>query len=417
MYLMSNVLGALIPLALIPVLTRFLDPVGYGEVAMFQMLVVGLAAFTGLSVHGAASRKYYDVDLDEKEFGCFVGSCMQLLFVTTVGVWGIVFLTRSWLTAWIGLSEQWLMWAVFVSALGFIVNIRLGQWQVRKQAGKYGFLQISQGVLVLLTTLLFVVVLLRGAEGRIQSLIWSGVIVSAVSLYMLRRDGLLVLFSWRPRYIKELVLYGVPLVPHIIGTFLLFFVDRLVIKNQLGLAEAGIYMLAVQLSLVLGLVFDAVNKAYVPWLFERLKIKAPEELKRLVEVTYIYFVILAAVAALSFFIAPFIVDLIAGSKYSSAGEIIGWLVLGQSFKGMYLIVSGYIYYSKRTGLLSLITISTGILNVIFLVFGVSAFGLKGAAMAFSLAMALQFLATWAVAARLYSMPWLFFLERARDENC
>src|SRR5690606_34839927 len=59
-YLLSNILNAALPFALLPILTRYLGPAQYGEVAMFQTFLATLAAFTGLSVQGAAARKYYD---------------------------------------------------------------------------------------------------------------------------------------------------------------------------------------------------------------------------------------------------------------------------------------------------------------------------------------------------------------------
>ena len=44
-YLFSNILNAAIPFALLPVLTRYLTPEEYGEVAMFQTLLGALMAF------------------------------------------------------------------------------------------------------------------------------------------------------------------------------------------------------------------------------------------------------------------------------------------------------------------------------------------------------------------------------------
>jgi O-antigen/teichoic acid export membrane protein len=79
--------------------------------------------------------------------------------------------------------------------------------------------------------------------------------------------------------------------------------------------------------------------------------------------------------------------------------------LGQAFSGMYLMVTNYIFYSKKTGLLSLVTISSGLLNVVFLVVLIKLLGITGAAMAFTLAMALRFLLTWWVAQKRHPMPW------------
>ena len=58
-YLFSNILNALIPFLLLPILTHNLTPNEYGQVAMFQTLISGVAALTGLNTIGAANRKYF----------------------------------------------------------------------------------------------------------------------------------------------------------------------------------------------------------------------------------------------------------------------------------------------------------------------------------------------------------------------
>lgn len=70
---------------------------------------------------------------------------------------------------------------------------------------------------------------------------------------------------------KEAASFGVPLIPHIMGGFLLMTVDRAVIGSVLSLDAAGYYMVAAQIAGILGIALDSVNKAYVPWLFEKLK--------------------------------------------------------------------------------------------------------------------------------------------------
>ena len=82
--------------------------------------------------------------------------------------------------------------------------------------------------------------------------------------------------------------------------------------------------------------------------------------------------------------------------------------MGQAFMGMYLVMTGYIFYSKRTGLLSLTTITSGLINVALLVVLVRLLGLKGAAIAFSISMGIRFLLTWWVAQRRHPMPWFNF---------
>ena len=175
----------------------------------------------------------------------------------------------------------------------------------------------------------------------------------------------------------------------------------------MGVGAAGIYLLAVQLSSALSIIFDAINKAYVPWLFENLTKNDTAIKFSIVKNTYKYFVLLSVVAVLGFIIGPWGVTFIAGDNFSKAATIIGWLLLGQVFSGMYLMVTNYIFYSKETKLLSLVTIFTGALNVLLLYMLVPMFGLKGAAYSFCASMLIRFIMTWLLANKKVKMPWLF----------
>lgn len=404
-YLASNILNALIPFALLPILTRYLSPEEYGEVAMFQTLLGALIAFIGLSMAGAAARKFYDSHLAKNELAEFNGACLQILLFTSLTSLLVLGAFSSLFSEWLGLDRRWVMLAVVVTAANVIAQVRLGQWQVRKQAIKYGAFQISRSLLNVILSIGFVVLMLMGSDGRISAQLWASAIFAVVSIWLLKKGDLLVFFRWRPDHIREILKFGIPLIPHVGGAFLLASVDRFVINAELGLAQTGIYMVAVQFSAALALVFDAINKAYVPWLFERLKRNHENEKRQIVRYTYGWYVLILCGAALAFIIGPWLVTMVAGEKYAMAGDVIGWLALGQVFGGMYLMVTNYIFYSKRTGMLSLVTISSGLINVALLFILIGGFGLKGAAYSFCIAMAIRFLFTWLVAQKLHPMPW------------
>ncbi|PLW68658.1 lipopolysaccharide biosynthesis protein [Pseudohalioglobus lutimaris] len=407
-YLFSNIFSAVIPFLLLPILTRYLNPVEYGEVAMFQTFLAALGSIVGLGAVGAAGRKYYDHDIHAIEFRHYIAACLQVLILSTLLVFIAVYLFRGHFALWMNIQVSWVLWAVFACSAGVVIQLRLGQWQVRQQPFQYGALQVSKGVLDLLFCLLLVVVLLSGSQGRIDALLCATGLIASAALVLLGKDGLLGLFSWKPEYLKDVLRFGLPLLPHTVGIFLLTSMDRFVVNAQLGLADAGVYMVAVQLTAVMALVFDAVNKAYVPWLFERLQRDVTAEKQEIVKLTYIWFAVILLGAALAFILGPQLVILIAGEQYAGAGKVIGWLAMGQAFGGMYLMVTNYIFYSRRTGRLSLATVTSGLINVVLLVSLVSLFGLEGAAIAFAIAMAIRFLLTWWVAHRSHPMPWFDF---------
>lgn len=408
-YLFANILNAVIPFMLLPILTRYLSPAEYGEVAMFQTLIGALSAFVGVTFVGAAGRKYYDADIEKTELAEFIGSCIQLVFIFTIIVTALFIVFQHQLSDWTGLKPEYVLWAVLVAACAVIINIRLGQWQVHKQAIKYGVFQISQSLFNMALSLLFVVVLLQGAAGRIEAQAIAGLAFLIVAFFLLKKDGLLKILIWRKNHLSEALRFGIPLMPHIAGGFLLNSVDRFVINQEIGLAEAGIYMVAVQLTAAIGIVFDAINKAYVPWLFEKLKANQLSDKQKIVKLTYAWFLVIILGVILAFFIGPPLVVWIAGEQYAQAGEVIGWLVLGQGFQGMYLMVTNYIFFSKRTGMLSVASISSGVLNLILLIVFVRILGLEGAAIAFAISMGIRFLLTWWIAHKRHPMPWFSFV--------
>lgn len=410
-YLISNILNATIPFALLPILTRLLSPEEYGEVAIFQTLLGAFGAFVGMVFVGAANRKYYDEHVDQKDLAEFVGTCVQLSLFSLTIVFLSAYVFKTQLSVWLGIEPQNLLFVIISSFCIVIFNLRLGQWQVKKEAAKYGIFQISKSLCDFFLSLIIVVAFLKGSQGRIDVQFLVSVIFLVASLFYLRRDGLLEIFVWKKKYHIEALRFGIPLMPHVAGGFLLTSADRIVINQEVGLAQTGIYMVAVQLTAVLGLVFDAVNKAYVPWLFERLKTGIYVEKQRIVKLTYLWFLMIILGVILAFFIGPWVVVFIAGIEYKEAGDVFGILALGQAFQGMYLMVTNYIFFSKRTGLLSFASIGSGVLNLVLLITLIPVLGLHGAAVAFATSMAIRFVLTWWIAQKSYPMPWFTFINR------
>ena len=275
-YTLSSILSAVFPFLLLPILTRLLSPEEYGQIAMFIIFTSALGALIGLSVHGAANRRFFDEDVSHIELARFNGNCVYILLVSTAFSVLILSFIDTVLADFLGIPIVWIYLGVISVFFSFVLNIRLGQWQIREKAKQVGFTQVTNSLLACLFSLLLIVLLNFGAEGRIYGITLTSVIVGILSYYTLRSDEL-ILFEFNIRDFTDALAFGVPLIPHVLGGFLLLSVDRLVINKELGLEMTGIYMVAVSLGSVLNLVFNGVNKAYSPWLFGQLKRNNNEE--------------------------------------------------------------------------------------------------------------------------------------------
>ncbi len=407
-YFISNMFSAAIPFLLLPILTRNLSTDEYGLIAIFISLTSGLIGLVGLCVIGAADRKYYDGGVSKKSLSEFNGTCLQIICFTTIFLLFICFFLKESILKVIPIPQEWLFIAIISTAATLVISLRLGQWQIRGKATSFGCLQVSSSLLNLLLSLAFVLILGLGAFGRVWAISLVSISMALLSIVFLYKEGLLTFFCLRKDYLKESLSYGIPLIPHVFGVFLLTSIDRFVISDELGLGEAGVYMVAVQISSAFTIVFSSINKAYVPWLYNQLKIDDKNQKIVIVKNTFKYYLILILVGTLAFLFGADVVAFIVGEKFKAAGAVIGYLCLGQIFGGMYLMVTNYIFYSKKTGWLSLVTISSGGINILLMLILIEYWGLVGVGIAFCIAKFYQFILTWYLASKVHSMPWFSF---------
>lgn len=405
-YLIANILNGLIPFILLPVLTRYLEPKQYGEVAMFTTLLGALAAFTGVTFIGAANRKFYDKGLNKNEYSQYLGSSIQIAIFISVITFIVTLLFQEQISEWLAIKKTYVLAAVLVSFNSVIIRARLSQWLIRKKALNYGIFQISQSLLNMAISLILVVIFLNGSDGRINAQIITSVIFLILSFILLKKDNLVKISMFRKDYLKDAYKFGLPLILHTSGFFLLVTVDRFVLNRELGLKEVGLYMVSYQLVSAMGFIFDAVNKAYVPYLNECLTRNIYTEKIKLVKYIYMWYLFITIIVIISFLIGPKFLTLFAGEKYSEAGKIVGFLALAQGFKGMYLTVTNIILYTKKTKITASITITVGAINVLLLILLVKPYGIIGASIASALSMGLFFITTWYFSSKLIEMPWL-----------
>ncbi|WP_208856770.1 oligosaccharide flippase family protein [Pseudoalteromonas rubra] len=409
-YFIANMINALIPFLLLPILTRVLTPEEYGQVAMFSLFITGLSAFVGLNVVGAAARHFYNDDSSHASVRQYNSACLWVLLFSTFLIFIITYIFSGVLSDFLSLPVSWLYIALMSSFFSFLLQFRLSQWQVRENPVSYGVLQVLCSVLNVGASLYLVLYADNGSEGRIAGIAFSFLVCGLVATFLLYKEDLLGFSFLNKAYLKDALNFGVPLIPHIFGIFLLTSIDRFVINTELGLAHVGIYLLAYQLSSAISIVFDSLNKALLPWLYRSLSSGCTIIREKIVRRTYLIFISLIFLALLNFVISPIVLLFVAGDEYAEASKIISWLVLGQIFSGMYLFVTNYIFFSKQTAALSVVTICVGAGNLLLLFMLIPKYGLLGAAYAFSISMFFRFLFTWYLAAKKVEMPWLYFVK-------
>ena len=407
-YTMSNVLNAALPFLLVPVLTRMLTPADYGIVAMFGIVVNAFAAFTGLNSNSAVTVRYFE--LSPERFREYLGACFAILAGSTLGLVILLIPALTSIERWTQVPSVWLLLAVVVAVSQYVVSIRLIIWQVARRPWSYGGLVVGQSAIGFATAILLVVVVGLSWEGAAAGQLLGALAAAALALTLLMRGGEVV-----PRAsmadVKDALRYGIPLVPHIVGGLMISSIDRLLIVNLLGVSQAGIYMVALQVGMALGVLTASFNKAYLPWLLGRLTTSDEARDVRIVLGTYSYFLVVLLFATALALLAPLLLTVLVGDEFRVAASAVKYVAFAYAFGGMYYMVTNYIFFAGRTGHLAWITLVAGSVGVAMSYYLIGVNGIDGAGQAYLLSHVILFAGTWILAHRVRPMPWFRALRQ------
>lgn len=401
-YTVANILNGAVPFLLLPVLTRFLSPEDYGIVAMFAVLLTLSSVVGGMGLHGAVNRRYFQSD--RTRHSEYAGTALLLFTGAILLLGSVLFILADLIERVTAFPAAWI-WALLLAVPGHVLGqLTLILLQVRFRSRGYAVFQIGQTLLNAGLSVLFVVGLGMEWQGRILGQALPLAVGGIVGLALILRVGW-VRVQWNPEYARDALIFGLPLIPHLLGGVAIKMTDRVVLTNVVGVDATGIYLVGVQMGMGLLLLAEAFNRAYSPWLLERLEGGDAADKVRIVRVTYGYAVVIVALALSLGLLAPWILDWLVGEDFRAAGPLVMWLALGYAFKGMYFMVTHYIFFSDRTGWLAAVTtVSVGVnlgLNLAL----IPPFGMLGAAWASAATFLVSFLLTAMVASRLCPMPW------------
>ena len=401
-YTSTNVINKAIPFFLLPIMTRYLTPTDYGIVATFDVLLAVITVFVGLSMNGAINVNFFK--LNKEELKEYIGNVFFILFFSFLLVFNIVYILKSNFSFFTKFPENWIPYIVVIALCQSIYSINIGLWQVEQKSLPYGLFQISRTILDVSLSVVFVVLLCWGWQGRLLGVIISSVIFGLLSIFVIYKRGY-IKFSFNKKYIKDALFFGVPLIPHALGGWIMTSIDRIFINSMVGIDVTGIYTVGYQVGMIIGLLANSFNLAWSPFLYEKLKENNYSIKVKIVKFTYLYDVcIIFAALALSF-IAPHFLKFFVSKNFYFAYKYVIWIALGYAFQGMYFMVGLYIFYVKKTYILAWVTFSSAGINIVLNYFFIKANGAIGAAQATTITFFVQFIMVWILSSRVYKMPW------------
>lgn len=154
--------------------------------------------------------------------------------------------------------------------------------------------------------------------------------------------------------------FSLPLVPHYLSQSLLSTSDRIMIRNMVSSAAAGIYGLSYSLSFLMAIVNQALLNTLNPWIYQQIKAR---NYKQLAHVSYMA---LGGVAVANLFVvalAPEAVALFAPADYQDGVWLVPPLTATVVVMFLYSLFADFEFYFERTDLVMWASILGAVVNV------------------------------------------------------
>lgn len=385
-YAVVQVLQKCIGFILIPVYMTVLTPTENGIVTSTTAVVSFLGILYTLALNSAVVRFYVDYKEDEDKLKEFWGTCITFIILNSLVVTIILFLLRNIL---LGPILKGIPFFPYIAigmvsiALNPIYTVFQSTLQAKEESRRYGANNFIYFLTNLSLTILFVVIFRFGALGIISALALTDFIFFIYTIYKFIPT---IKVTIKKYYLKKALKYSLPLLPHSLSGWAISMIDRLFLNNQVGTDVAGVYGLGSQFANIINVLAAAVNQAYVPWFFERMKDKEKNEAEivKMSEVITIFYCILAM--GMSLF-GPEVIKVLPKNGYDEAWKAIPLLSFAFVFNGIYYFFVNPLFYNKKgVKYIAIGTFTSAILNSILNMYFIPKYSIVGAGLASMLSM-------------------------------
>lgn len=154
---------------------------------------------------------------------------------------------------------------------------------------------------------------------------------------------------------------SVPLIPHNLSGYILTNSDRIIITYYAGVAATAVYGIASDYALVVSTLWSAVNRAWGPWFYEKMKNNALEEIYSFSKMYTAMFAIIVIFAGA---FGPEAIWFLGGSSYLAACDAIPPIVIGIMFQFLYSLYANIEFYYKKTSGIAIWTVLAATANII-----------------------------------------------------
>lgn len=348
-YTAASILSKVIAVALLPLYTRHLSPADYGAAEVMFAAVVAVSIVVRFGLVEAVLRFYYkqDEDPDRVVASTFAG----LFWLSTLGALLALPFAGPISEALLDpdapreLSSATEITRIAIGGLWVLTMFEflLTLFRLEERARAFFVTTMLSVVATIAVTVVLVVGLDEGARGLLLGSYATGAafVLGLIAIHWRRLS-----LRFDPPLLRRLFRFGLPTMPAEVSLYLLNFVDRIIIVRSIGLAEAGLYSLAVKFAQAVNVLVRGFQLAWPPLAYS---IRDDGEARRTyATVVTLFLAGCAFVVAAMWLFARWIVRALAAPKFFESYEAIGLVSVAVTLYALYMVMVVILGRTGRT---------------------------------------------------------------------
>jgi len=411
-YTVTDSIGKGVGFLLLPIVSFYVSPGELGIATNFTVLTSILSLLGGLAVVNSLPYFYYEQtpEQNKKLVSNLLLLCISLCLILAI----LDACLNVTVEYYLKLDYILQLYAVLCVSCTLINGASFQLLRLQDKSIWFAGIQIVQIFLHCCLVFFFVIWLNWGGRGKVYADTGAAILLVGVHVFLMYRRGFIGK-CFDKLYIKKLLKFGLPLLPHSLSFWLKGGMDKIFITQfGGGLYQNGLYSMAMTLMSIYSLISSGFFRAYNPSLQKRLASITKENEKteklKIVRITYIcigLFLLLSFITvAASWFILYFVVD----DKYEDSFMFIPWLVAGLFVQSIYSFSIELIYKMKKTVGLGMITFTGSLIQMALAYYLIKENGVIGAAYSSLLGTILISITLFLYSRKVYPMPWFSFFK-------
>lgn len=348
---------------LLIILANYISPDEYGNLSLFNTLVMFIGYFIAFSTQGYISVSYYKHKINEfkQNFSSiiYIGVMMLALFIFIIYLWG------SNISSSTLISKDLLYAAIIICFFQLLTNINLDYFRIKEKIKLYGLFSCGFALMNFLITLLLIVGYSYGWEGRIYAQLYITILFGIIALYYFQKNQLFT-FNVKASNIKQILFWGIPLIPHLATIWLKQGCDRYIINYYYSLEEVGIFSFALNLSSIITMIGFAFNQINSVEIYKILGDTAKTNMQKMSQLNSIksktqilYIISSIAVIIICCGLVPLLLP-----QYTASIKYFIPLGIYSLFVCIYLLYCNYLFYYEKNKTIMYITFGSSVFHLL-----------------------------------------------------